>query len=84
MIGARISSFATLRKMTKIAIFLIVVKENMSFESLGEMIFCKEAKLLASFLEVLSAINAKVSCGYQLSGNEFKYKAVQRNSSKGM
>ena len=43
--------------MTKILVFLLVVKENIPFELISAITYANEAKLLTSFFEVVAAIN---------------------------
>ena len=79
-ISPRLSSCGNLSKMTKILVFLLVVKENIPFELISAITYANEAKLLTSFLEVVAAINENFT---QISGDENALKRFSSLSSKG-
>jgi hypothetical protein len=79
-ISPRLTSCANLSKMTKILIFLLVVKENIPFKLISAMTYANEAKLLNSFLEVVAAINDNFA---HISGEKNAVKRLSSLSSKG-
>ena len=79
-ISPRLISCGYLSKLTRILVFLLVVKENIPFELISAITCANEAKLLTSFLEVVAAINENFT---HISGDENALKRFSSLSSKG-
>ena len=67
LISPKIASSGCLSKITKLMVFLMVVKENIPIKVISTIILTKEAKISEAVSEVLKAISSKSNMnGFQV------------------